>query len=305
MKTALQYLKIIFCFGSLIALSTFESERLFIPISGFFSVPVSKSLSMAVLGIAILISIFGSRKMSIGANGIIFLLILSSYGSDLKSKYNKIIDTGSQRTRALVQKEKEPPKVPSVHGCRREKDPDYKWVYNDCIARFNRSVKRTEEQVRVIESENERIRTANAGIKDQTDWLEFQMSIFNGVVIACFFWIATLFFCRISKGAIEAIRELHKVKDKDKVIIQEVIHKQETIADKLKRLPDLEAIDLILEQGLFYCTDKRRNDRYAALKLYEHKGLTEKFETYYRRMKRMRESKKTIPKLKVVNGGKG
>lgn len=305
MKTALQYLKIIFCFGSLIALSTFESERLFIPISGFFSVPVAKSLSMAVLGIAILISIFGSDKMSLGANGIIFLLILSSYGSDLKAKYRKIIDEGSERTRALVQQEKEPPKVPEKNNCKKDKDPDYKWVYNECIARFNRSVKSAEKKVKETEEENEKIKAANAGIKDQTDWLEFQMSIFNGIVIACFFWIATLFFCRISKGAIEAIRELHKVKDKDKVIIQEVIHKQETIADKLKRLPDLEAIDLILEQGLFYCTDKRRNDRYAALKLYEHKGLTEKFETYYRRMKRMRESKKTIPKLKVVNGGKG
>ena len=305
MKAALQYLKIALCFAALIALSTFESERLFIPISGFFSVSVAKSLSMAVLGIAILISIFGSRKMSIGANGIIFLLILSSYGSDLKAKYHKILDIGSQRTRALVQREKELPKVPSVHNCRREKDPDYKWVYNDCIARFNHSVKRAEEQIRMIESENERIRTANVSIKDQTDWTEFYMSIFNGIVIASFFWIATLFFCQISKGAIETIRELSKVKDKDKIIIKEVQKKQETIADKLKRIPDIEAIDIILEQGLFYCIGKKSNDRSAALALYEHKGLTEKFETYYRRVKRMREAKKTIPKLKVVNGGKG
>ena len=301
----LQALKLIACLIALVALSTFESERLLIPLSGFFSKSIAYLLSFCVLSIAVLVSVFGSRNMSLGANGIIFLLILSSYGSDLKAKYHKILDDGSEKTRALVQREKELPKVPSVHNCRREKDPDYKWVYNDCIARFNRSVKRAEEQIKAIESENERIRTANAGIKDQTDWLEFQMSIFNGVVIACFFWIATLFFCRISKGAIESIRELNKVKDKDKVIIQEVIHKQETIADRLKRLPDLEAIDLILEQGLFYCTDKRRNDRYAALKLYEHKGLTEKFETYYRRVKRMREARKTAPRLKVVNGGKG
>ena len=304
MKEALQYLKIILCFGSLIALSTFESERLYIPISGFFSVSVAKSLSMAVLGIAILISIFGSDKMSLGANGIIFLLILSSYGSDLKAKYHKIIDEGSERTRALVQKEEESPKVPEKHSCKKDKDPDYKWVYNDCIARFNRSVKRAEEQIKITEEKNKQIRTANAGIKDQTDWIEFVMQIFNGIVIASFFWIATLFFCKMSKGAIETIRELSKVKDKDKSVIKEVQKKQETIADKLKRIPDIEAIDIILEQGLFYCIGKKSNDRSAALALYEHKGLTEKFETYYRRVKRMREAKKTVPKLKVVNGGK-
>lgn len=305
MKAALQYLKIALCFASLVALSTFESERLFIPIRDFFSFSVAKSLSMAVLGIAILISIFGSRKMSIGANGLIFLLILSSYGADLKAKYHKIIDTGSRKTRELVQREKELPKVPEKPNCKKDKDPDYKWVYNDCIARFNRSVKRAEEQIKTIEAENQKIRTANAGIKDQTDWMEFAIQIFNGVIIASFFWVSTLFFCSLIKSGLEAVRELNKAKDKDKVIIQEVKARQETIADKLKRLPDLEAIDLILEQGLFYCTDKRRNDRYAALKLYEHKGLTEKFETYYRRVKRMREAKKTIPKLKVVNGGKG
>lgn len=300
----LQFLKLIACLIALVALSTFESERLLIPLSGFFSKSIAYLLSFCVLSIAVLVSIFGSRNMSLGANAIIFLLILSSYGSDLKAKYHKIIDEGSERTRALVQREKELPKVPSIHNCRKDKDPDYKWVYNDCIARFNRSVKRAEEQTKAVEAENERIRTANAGIKDQTDWTEFYMSIFNGIVIASFFWIATLFFCRISKGAIETLRELSKVKDKDKSIIKEVQRKQETIADKLKRIPDIEAIDIILEQGLFYCIGKKSNDRSAALALYEHKGLTEKFETYYRRVKRMREQKKTVPKLKVVNGGK-
>lgn len=300
----LQVLKLLSCLIALVGLSLFESERLFIPLKGFFSDSIARLLSMAVLSIAVLISIFGSRHSSLGANGIIFLLILSSYGSDLKAKYHRIIESGLAKNRSLVQGEKELPKVPNVHSCRREKDPEYRWVYNDCIARFNRSVKRVEEQIRQIESENERIRTANAGIKDQTDWTEFYMSIFNGIVIACFFWIATLFFCRISKGAIESIRELSKVKDKDKSIIKEVQKKQETIADKLKRIPDIEAIDIILEQGLFYCIGKKSNDRSAALALYEHKGLTEKFETYYRRVKRMREQKKTIPKLKVVNGGK-
>lgn len=301
----LQVLKLLFCFVALIGLSLFESERLFIPLKGFFSDSIAKLLSMAVLSIAVLISIFGSRNSSLGANGIIFLLILSSYGSDLKAKFHRIVESGLAKNRSLVQKEKDLPKVPSSHGCRRDKDPELKWVFNDCISRFNRAVKRTEEQIRQIESENERIRAANSSIQDQTDWTEYGMSVFNGIVIAAFFWIATLFFCRISKGAIETIRELHKVKDKDKAVIIEVQKKQETIADKLKRIPDIEAIDLILEQGLFYCIGKKSNDRSAALALYEHKGLTEKFETYYRRLKRQREIKKTVPRLKVVNGGKG
>lgn len=301
----MQYLILALCASALTALSLFESERLLIPLRDFFSYDVARMLSFCVLITAVLISIFGSRKASVSANGLIFLLILSSYGADLKAKYHKIIESGTLKTKSLVQREKELPKVPSVHSCRREKDPEMKWVYNDCIARFNRSVKRAEDQIKAVESENERIRALNAGIKDQTDWTEFAMQIFNGVVIASFFWISTLFFCRISKGSIDAILNQRKAKEKDKTVIHEVKTKQESIADRLKRLPDIDAIDLILEQGLFGCTDKRKNDRSAALALHEHKGLTERFETYYRRIKRMRESKKTVPKLKVVNGGKG
>lgn len=300
----MQYLILALCTASLTALSLFESERLLIPLRDFFSYDVARMLSFCVLITAVLISIFGSRKASVSANGLIFLLILSSYGADLKAKYHKIIESGTLKTKSLVQREKELPKVPSVHSCRREKDPEMKWVYNDCIARFNRSVKRAEDQIKAVESENERIRALNAGIKDQTDWTEFVMQIFNGVVIASFFWISTLFFCRISKGAFDAILNQRKAKEKDKTVIHEVKAKQESIADRLKRLPDIEAIDIILEQGLFYCIGKKNNDRSAALALYEHKGLTEKFETYYRRVKRMREQKKTVPKLKVVNGGK-
>lgn len=301
----IQAAKIAFCMTALITLSTFESERLVIPLSGFFSDGIAYLLSFCVLSIAVLISVFGSRNMSIGANGIIFLLILSSYGSDLKAKYQKTVQAGKAKNAALIQKEKELPKVPNNHSCRKDKDPELKWMYNDCIARFNRAVKRAEEQVKETESENQRIKTANASIRDQTDWIEFAMSVFNGIVIASFFWVSTLFFCSISKAAVEAIRNIHRVKDKDNAVIHEVQKKQESIADRLKRISDIEALDLILEQGLFHCTGKKGNDRAAALALYEHKGLTEKFETYYRRLKRQRGNKKTVPRLKVVNGGKG
>lgn len=297
--------KLLFCLTALIGLSLFESERLQIPLRGFFSYDVSVLLSRLILGTAVLISVFGNGKASFAANGIIFLLILSSYGADLKAKYHKILDDGRVKTMKLVQREKDVPKVPDSHKCKRDKDPELRYIYTECIARFNKSVKKAEKLAAEIEAENLGIRTANGAIKDQTDWNEFYMQIFNGIIIAAFFWIATLFFCRISKGAIESIRELHKVKDKDKAVIIEVQKKQETIADKLKRIPDIEAIDLILEQGLFYCIGKKSNDRSAALALYEHKGLTEKFETYYRRLKRQREIKKTVPRLKVVNGGKG
>lgn len=265
-----------------------ESPRLAVPLEEFFHND-TKLLSVVILAVSVSISIIGGKTINIISGLLIFSLVLSGWFTDLKGKYDSIIQEAQQTAdsqRLPIRKLKE------KSGCWHKKDD--KQFYNNCMSAYIQERNQTIEQNKLASAHNSKIVNA-------PDLIEFWKKCGIAFAVSLFFSLAIWYYSKLAGAEIPKVQEFFENRRLKKTVDKIEKKESDSLTEKIRSLDTVKAVDLILEKKLAV------NDYQAVLFLSKIKPLS--IEAEYRKVRRARQGVKNLSKtysgLKVVNGGKG
>lgn len=264
-----------------------ESPRLAVPLKDFFN-DETELLSVIILSVSVSISVIGGKAINIISGFLVFSLVLSSWFTDLKGKYDKIIreaEESAQSQKMPIRKLKE------KSGCWHKKDD--KSFYNNCMSAYIQERNQTIEQNKLVSAHN-------AKIVNSPDLIEFWKKCGIAFAVSLFFSLAIWYYSKLAGAEIPGVQEYFEKKRLKKTVDQIEKKEADSLTEKIKSLETVKAVELIREKKLAV------NDYQAVLFLSKIKQIS--IEAEYRKVRRARQTvknpSKTYSGLKVVNGGK-
>lgn len=264
-----------------------ESPRLAVPLKDFFQ-SHTDFLSIVILSVSVSISVIGGRAINLLTGFLIFCLVLSGWVTDLKNKYDTII----QKAEQSAENQKLPiRKLKEKSGCWHRKDD--KNFYNNCMYSYIQERNQT--------LENNKLASAhNAKLAPVPDLIEFYKLCGIAFTVSLFFSVALWYYSKLAGEELPKVREYIVKRNTIKEIDHIDRKESESLTERLKALDTVQAVSIVLEKRL------AENDWQAVQFLSTIRPLN--VDAEYRKVRRAKQSVKKLSKqhsgLRVVNGGK-